>query len=137
MKWKECAWDIHYFNACMKLFIWKGCRRSRTWRNITPLTLGMHCRKRKLGCENDKILTMRTRLGVVAACFDAQTVGGGFESVAVVSQIRLASRRVGPIWQSMNDNPIMARPTPVMMPGEWGWKMVRRMKICKPLSRSL
>jgi hypothetical protein len=69
-----------------------------------PLTLGMYCRKRKLGCENYKILVMRARLGVVAACFDAQTVGGGFESVAVVSQIRLASRHVGPIWQSMNDN---------------------------------
>jgi hypothetical protein len=78
-----------------------------------------------IACKNGEILVMRTWLGATAGVFDARTVGGGFETVAVVSQICLASARFGNLWTT---KAISAGTQLFKMPERWGWELASRMK---------
>lgn len=70
--------------------------RPNTWRNITLLWLGKKSSKRFAICKNRLISGGMLKLVGVAGYHDAPSVGGGFEVVAVVSQICLASGLHGP-----------------------------------------
>lgn len=70
--------------------------RPDTWRNITLLWLGKNSSKREDICKNRHIPGRTLRLVAVAGYHDARFVGGGFEVVAVASQICLAPLLHGP-----------------------------------------
>jgi hypothetical protein len=65
--------------------------RLDTWRNITLLWLGKKYSKRAAICRNQQMTGKALRLVGMVGYHDAGFVGGGFEVVAVASQICLAS----------------------------------------------
>jgi hypothetical protein len=67
-----------------------------TWRNTTLLWLGKNSSKQTTICKNQPISGTVLRNLVVTRYHEAWSVGVGFEVVAVVSQICLASPLHGP-----------------------------------------